>query len=318
MKKRIVAIVLLSLLTIGVSAVLVQYFGRIVTTAEVEQAVKLVGSEEHLIPESAPGGESFCFLHKLKNDASVDIDVDFEMECSKDGQPDNCGGITKAVYEVPEKETLTLENKDNNWNVIADNTYATLEFDPVNPTLDYTLTVVGLQTETEYALIYYADDDPRFSNWGGDNPGAVIEIFTTDTNGDYNSVNSVDLGMNIPSLPDWNINPIPDYCDLHNGIDDYDHCKGAKSWIVKTSDLTNGNSLPLKGWNPNSYLFETDLITYLDCDEEIENFVVDMEKGNIITTLITKSRTLTPILICYGFDVAIASGTYVITTDIIP
>ena len=66
----------------GVSATLLVYFGTITTTANVKQAVTLMGDAEHTIPEAAPGGESFCYLHKLKNDASVDIDVGFEMNLS--------------------------------------------------------------------------------------------------------------------------------------------------------------------------------------------------------------------------------------------
>ena len=122
--------------------------------------------------------------------------------------------------------------------------------------------------------------------------------------------------MNLPKGTDWNRNPSPDYCDDHNGLDDYDHCKGAKIWIVPVSDLTSDN-LPLANWNPTAWLFETDLIVYSDCDLIPMWFVVDMVKGtNPVTTLETKTKSLTPMLVCYGFDVKIAPGNYVITTEI--
>ena len=126
--------------------------------------------------------------------------------------------------------------------------------------------------------------------------------------------------MNLPSSLDWNINPSPDYCDDHNGFDDYDHCKGAKIWIVPRSDLTDGNLLPLKNWIPSSYLFETDLITYSDCSFEggLPD-AVDMVKGEEpIDSLDTKSKTTTPMLVCYDFDVMIAPGTYIIETKVLP
>jgi hypothetical protein len=162
--------------------------------------------------------------------------------------------------------TLTLENKNpTTWVAqTGDTIKATLTFNPVSSTFDYTLTVTDLTANTQYALIYYKDQNSRFVNWGGD-AGKVIATFTTDGGGDYNSGSqSVNLDMNLPSSPDWNINPSPDYCDLHNTFDDYTHCKGAKLWIVPTSDLTSDNSLPLDAWNPTTYLFETDLITYSD------------------------------------------------------
>ena len=309
-----IPILVLVLLGLGVvSAALLPFFGKIVTTANVEQAVTLIGSTEHTIPELAPGGEEFCYLHKIKNDASVDIEVGFETTPLYEG-------VTTGIYEVLEKTTLTLCEKGTDWKCVSSGATATLEFGTVNPEFDYTLTASGLVASTEYALIYYGDKDPRFNLWGGDNPGKVISTFTTDGSGNYNSGSqSVDLGMNLPSLPDWNINPSPDYCDLHNGFDDYEHCKGAKLWIVPVSDLTSGPALPLTAWHPATYLFETDLITYFDCNLVPEDFAVDMDKPESATiTLMTKTKSLTPMLICYDFDLLIAPGTYTITTGIKP
>lgn len=298
----------------GVSAALLTYFGIITTTANVEQAVTLLGDETHTIPEAAPGGESFCFLHKLRNDASVDIGVGIEMSCSKDALPDDCGGITAAVHEVPETRTLNLCAKDSTaWECISGAT-ATLTFDPVSPTFKGTLTTTGLDS-IEYALIYYPDQEDRFdpSKWNGAG-GIVITTFmgvVTDLAFDE------ELDTNLPYGTDWNKDPSPDYCNNNNGFDSYVHCKGAKIWIVPVNDLTSGD-LPLATWNPTAWLFEEDLIVYVDCDEDIGNFAVDMEKGDSTITLMTKSREKTPMLICYDFDVAIAPGTYTITTNIVP
>src|SRR3989344_9607036 len=70
---------------------------------------------------------------------------------------------------------LQLENKDTNWDpVLNDNVDASVNFNDAGPTFDYTLNARGLEPNTEYSLIYYADKPDRFVDWGGDNPGALI------------------------------------------------------------------------------------------------------------------------------------------------
>ena len=60
------------------------------------------------------------------------------------------------------------------------------------------------------------------------------------------------------------------------------------------------------------------MVVYSDCDLEPEDFVVDMVRSaNPITQpLTTQSHTITPVLICYEFDVMIKSGKYVIETEV--
>jgi hypothetical protein len=160
-------------------------------------------------------------------------------------------------------DSLRLENKDpTTWVAnTGDGIYADLTFDVVGPTFKGTLTTHNLQN-IDYALIYYPDQDPRFSVWGGTG-GKVIATFNSNVAG---LAIDTELGMNLPNTGDWNIAPSPDYCLNHNGFDSYAHCKGAKIWIVPKSDLTSDDSLPLDAWNPTTYLFETDLITYVDSD----------------------------------------------------
>ena len=302
-----------------VSAALIQYFGVVYLITDVEPAIMIDGEEEswfeHLIPEAAPGGEHFCYLHKITNDASIDIDLEFTTSCIRDGSYDNCNAIKTEIYEIPETTTLILENKDSGWQAITgDGTQATLIFDTVNPKFTGTLTTTGL-SEDEYALIYYPDQEDRFDpmNWNGAG-GQVITTF----NGNVNNLPiSTDLERNLPHSDDWNIHPSPNYCGNVNGFDDYNHCRGAKIWIVKTSDLTNGDSLPLISWDADAWLFETDLITYSDCDM-YTTYVVDMVRTGPIDVLETESNSMKPMLICYDFDVMTESGLYEITTKINP
>jgi len=167
----------------------------------------------------------------------------------------------------PRTKTLILENKNANWDVISDKTKGTLTYETAGPTFNYTFEATGLTLNQSYSLIYYADFDPRFQTWGGNNPGAVIGTFAADSSGNISvSPTSTNLGMDLPKSPDWNINPTPNYCDNANTYDDYNTCAGAKIWLVPTSNLTSGNILPLNAWNPTTYLFETDLIIYNDTD----------------------------------------------------
>jgi hypothetical protein len=169
-----------------------------------------------------------------------------------------------ASSVLADPTTLYLCKKDTTtWQCIETGIYrATLTFDPISPTFKGTLTTWGLGDSTNYALIYKPDKANRFVDWNGAG-GIVIATFT----GAQSKVGLAidkDLEMNLPNTGDWNINPSPDYCLKHNTFDSYVHCKGAKLWIVPTSDLTDDSKLPLDAWTPSTYLFEEDLITYLD------------------------------------------------------
>ena len=181
--------------------------------------------------------------------------------------------------------SLILENKDSSsWQqIIGDGIQATLEYNDMGPEFKYSLTATGLQNDTEYSLIYYADFDPRFDVWGGNNPGALITTITADGSGNIVTTGSTNLGINLPSKPDWNIDPTPNYCNGANGFDYYNHCSGAKIWLVPSSDYDAVNKKVIN-CNPTQWLFETDLISYtfaecfwaqknvteitLDCDDQ--------------------------------------------------
>ena len=157
---------------------------------------------------------------------------------------------------------LVLEDKDTNWDVIGDNTIgATLIFGTSQEEFVYYLVGEVPLNDTEYSLVYYADLPDRFNDWGGDNPGAVIGTGTSDVNGAIEMEGSINLGMDLPHPDDANFNM--DETDYREAPDFYCNGDGAKLWLVVTSDLTSGD-LPMTGWNPGNYLFETDLIHYED------------------------------------------------------
>ena len=77
---------------------------------------------------------------------------------------------------------LKMENKNpDTWEpYYNDSMNGTLEYNFAGPTFDYTFNGHGLQGNTQYCLIYYAD------GWPGNNPGALIATMTTLNNGTVN------------------------------------------------------------------------------------------------------------------------------------
>ena len=303
------------------SAALLTYFVMFQTQVTVSSVIKVDGLGdtilEHEIPEEAPGGEQFCFLHKVVNDASVNIDLSLISDCWYNDDMEDCelGGIDVTLHSIPETSVLEFCAKDEDWKCTK-GAYASFEYKNVNPTFSGVLNTYYLDSETEYALVYYPDDDPKFESWGGVG-GLVLATWTGDA---VDLEIDEELNSNLPFASDWNAgHPVPDYCSYHNGYDDYENCAGAKLWIVRTADLTGGDSMPLVNWNPSKWLFETNLITYSDCDfEEGLGFNVYMDKSNALEFLNTKTKSMTPVLVCYDFDLLIKPGEYLIESQLLP
>jgi len=118
--------------------------------------------------------------------------------------------------------------------------------------VDVVYTLVGEEFEAEVSLesgevlVYAMDKDDRFVDYA-----SVIKV--------------EDIDGDLPYSSDWNANADPDYCD-NNGFDSYEHCNGAKLWVVKESDLGTpvDDVYPLSWANMDLYLYETDLMQYFD------------------------------------------------------
>ena len=148
--------------------------------------------------------------------------------------------FTIEIYGEQQKGSLTLENKsgDPDWKILlGDGIGATLSYNTMGPTFDYTLSATGLANNTSYSLIYYADP------WPGSN-GCLIDTMMSDGSGAISTSGSVELNMDLPGAADNN----------------FPH--GAKVWLVLSSDYSGG----MTAWNPGSYLFDIALMTYNDTD----------------------------------------------------
>jgi len=167
--------------------------------------------------------------------------------------------VPVVASAVTYDSSLTLENKDANWDIISDGISGTLDYNASGNNFNFSFTATGL-TDGDYSLIYYADTEDRYVDWGGDNPGAVIATFAAVSGNISSGDMSVNLGMNLPSPPDANAY----FYDYTGDPDNYAHATGAKIWLVPTSVLTSG-AMPVATWAPNNdWLFETDLIYYDD------------------------------------------------------
>ena len=157
-------------------------------------------------------------------------------------------------------ETLMLTHKDGNWDPTGQG-LSEIHYVPMGNLFCYEMDVTtddGLLPDTDYALIYYADKPGRFENWGGDNPGFVINIMTTDEDGEISIRDAIEMDMDMPHPNDANYDT-DEYCEEFGQCDG-----GAKLWIIPTTNLTSGTDLPMSGWDMSLYLFETELIHYTD------------------------------------------------------
>jgi hypothetical protein len=310
-KKKTAILVLALAMCIGVaSAALLQYYAKIQTTVNVTQGILVDGhSYETPITEEVPatvGGGIVYTVHTIQNLGDKEATVCLSWE-SNDTEGIN---VTYFVNQA----TLTLENKDpETWQPIEDNVKATLTYCIVGDTFIYKLVATGLTPSTSYSLIYYADFEPeRFTYWGGNNPGALIAEVTSDEHGYVSQTGEIDLGMDLPSPPDANI-AIYDYS---GPPDNYAHAHGAKIWLVPNTDLTNGNSLPVINWEHHAdWLYETDLITYLDLDSVSTHLLHPAPE--FVTEITVPAHSTISFAIRFDFAEN-AYGTYLVTTTVSP
>jgi len=304
--------------TLIASAGILSYYGTVNTQANVTQSVLIDGQNyENPISHSFDinAGCMKIFKHKIKNTACVEAPIDITTTITGPGGPE---GVHVRYICMDGWKTLTLENKDTSWNVVEDDYYAEFMYNPCCPTLDWEL-VGKFMPETEYVLIYYADQPDRFSNWGGA-PALELATFTSDGDGSFSESGNVNLDGCLPKENDWNIGPDADYV----ASDGYEHGKGAKIWLIP-SDIYNGIDSELTDWVPDEILFETDLIAYFDCDInpipeylypyfEYEEYTSHSE---MVPEILQPGQEICFFMLYY-FDVDIIPGQYDIATKIIP
>jgi len=197
-------------------------------------------------------------------DVKVIVKPVVKLQVTKGGDQANVGHLE-----------LRQKNPDT-WEVVEDGASGMLTYNLSGSTFEFKFEGEGLEPDTEYSLIYYADREDRFVEWGGDNPGALIGSSTSDTDGEIEIEGSVNLredldplGMDLPHPDDanayyWNY---ADEGDPNYTGDGYANAHGAKIWLVPSSAYDAG-AYRVDSWEPESFLFETDLINFDDTDWE--------------------------------------------------
>lgn len=233
MNKKIMAI-LIGLLTIGVvSAGIITYYGKITQNVGVEQAVILdCGSNADCTEDVVLDGTSTVTsgVYSLESNRETDVIVKLVTIVNNSDDVIESGITTRYIG------TLELTTKDTTSWQPTDTKTATVVYTIVGNTFE-----VDVELGEGYVLVYAMDKENRFADY------ATVKRIT-------------EIDESLPMIGDWNANPVPDYCDDHNTFDNYEHCNGAKLWIVKESDIGVGGVL---SWsNMNDYLYETDLIRF--------------------------------------------------------
>ena len=209
--------------------------------------------------------------------------------------------VVQPTKAISYDSSLTLENKNLiTWAKIeGDGIFGTLLYNSTSNTFNFSLTVSGLEFDTAYSLIYYANPDP------GNHPGKLIGTGISDGSGGLSILGMPDLNMNIPTPPDSNM------VVSHAGTPDfYVHPFGAKIWLVPSNCYIEP---AITVWQMARFLFETDLINYTDTD------LVIIGTGVPLTTTITEpvatiGLTVSPPTLGFGsVDVGTCSGDFVIT-----
>jgi len=286
-------VALLVMASVGSAAVLT-YFGQITGYVTVEKAVVLTGDDCSngicAYSDTVSGGETaMTSTYTLTSQTSVPVLIELATSVTP-----NDDGITSAYTNI-----MTLDNKKpSTWIAIDDDTEATLKYNVVGDVFDYELAAMGVDN-IEYALVYYPDSgatDPVDGKpWNIDN--AVLVGTGIAAGNELAMSGQTDIGS-LPYSEDYNANPNAgdSYCDGENGYDYYDHCSGAKIWLMPLTDYN------AKSWNPTAWLFETDLIYYFD---NVDNELT-VPAGGIIE---------------FGVDTAFAInlfGDYTIVTTALP
>jgi hypothetical protein len=153
------------------------------------------------------------------------------------------------------QSVLLIQKDTSTWEVLQ-GAWAFIQYVPCGPEFEFIITTSGLDSDTAYSLIYYADSAAPPS---GASAFPVMVIHTWDSGNDVDGSFSDDIGTSLPTWSDKNRTGNDYYAS-----DGYANPYGAKLWLVPTEDIDSSSFLT---WTDMAdYLWETNLIMYIDTD----------------------------------------------------
>jgi len=207
-----------------VSAIILVSYGFVEQEIEVKSPIIVTSSPETMTAWLGQESEETGNPINIENVAPFDV----EVEVSNDGE--------SSGIEVVYNGELVLTKKD------------TTDWTATGTPITITYTIIGDSFEVSgvpegYTLIYYKDNEANVDD--AERLTVLGEVGST--------------SENLPHSNDWNAGDLADYCDLANGYDDYDSCRGAKLWAVPDANIVGGDLV----WeNPEEFYFETNLIQF--------------------------------------------------------
>ena len=307
--------------TLIASGALLSYYGSIQTTATVEQSVVISedgsGWQNYDTPISRDLGEvvscnDYTYKAWIWNRACSEAPVEIVDVCTAAPNGNDPEGFDITHYIFGDTQTIELRQKTvdfgtTNWPVINEETIgADVTIDTCAKQFHAKIDYWGLDT-VEYSLIYYKDTDPR---WDGEGIAKVLHAFTPTTSDGTATWTSQSTAYEaFPDIDDWNAGPDAHY----TASDGYDHAKGAKLWIVPSSELS-GSSV---SWtNADNFLLETDLALHIDCDDMSPPWLQYVYP--LFATTILQPESEYCWLTNYHVDLAIWPGIYAFNTWLNP
>jgi len=272
-------LIALAVMSVGVSAAVLSYYGTVQQTFTIAQSVLLSG--DTTFAGSATGGDTqISEINTLINNANNPVVVKFSTDVR------NPSDITDGVVTTYQG-VLQLSSKNTDTWAITPDKKATLYYSISGSEFKYKVDTTN--DLSGYIVVYYPDisETKPWNIANAVNLGVVSNDWTTST-----------LTTSLPITGDYNANPNEgnSYCDKENTYDSYTHCSGAKIWIMPAEDLGN--------WSPTNWLFETDLISY-------------SANGNNELTLPANGGGVN-FEVINNFAANLVPGTYNITTYVLP
>jgi hypothetical protein len=156
--------------------------------------------------------------------------------CIADNIPNGKKGKSNIAHlYLYEKDSLT-------WNIVENGSWGKMKYVLSGELFDFVFNAHNLTLYENYTLIYYPDP------WPGEGLIVLGKGMVNDE-GNIHISGKINTG-DLPALNDENF------------------ANGAKIWLVLTDDV-DFDELKIIGWNPSEYLFEYDLISFNDLNEEI-------------------------------------------------